>query len=100
MNSYKEDPDMSGPLVLFMPGSEKGKKLAEAAQQSMNKELNAEGSARSENLYILKSGNQACVLVECGYISNKTEERKLKQKDYQQKVAKSICEGVRNSSYK
>lgn len=95
MNNYKHDPKVWGPLVLFMPGSDRGKKLAEAVQQSLNTALNASGTARSENLYILKSGNQPCVLVECGYLSNEEEERKLGQPDHQKKVAAAICEGIR-----
>jgi N-acetylmuramoyl-L-alanine amidase len=95
MNNYKQDPKVWGPLVLFMPGSDRGKKLAETVQQSLNTALNASGTARSENLYILKSGNQPCVLVECGYLSNEEEERKLGQPDYQKKVAAAICEGIR-----
>ena len=95
MNNYKQDPKVCGPLVLFMPGSDRGKKLAETVQQSLNTALNASGTARSENLYILKSGNQPCVLVECGYLSNEEEERKLGQPDYQKKIATAICEGIR-----
>ena len=38
MNSY-DDPKISGPLVLFEPGSEEGKKLAEAILESLNEEL-------------------------------------------------------------
>ncbi len=94
MNSLEENPEISGPVVLFMPGSEEGKKLAEQIQASMNEQLDAEGIARSQSLYILKSGNQPCVLVECGYISNEQEEQKLNQPDYQKKVAKAVCDGT------
>ena len=93
MNWY-EDSSVCGPVVLFMPGSEKGKELAEAVQQSLNTALGKEGCARSENLYILKSGYQPSILVECGYLSNEEEERMLDQPDYQKKIAKAICEGV------
>ncbi len=94
MNNFIQDPDVSGPLVLFTPGSEKGKTLAEAVQTSLNAALDADGTARSENLYVLKSGSQPSVLVECGYLSNKAEENNLRQPDYQQEVAKAICDGV------
>ena len=93
MNSH-EDSSISGPLVLFMPNSENGKKLADTVQESLNDELAAEGMARSDNLYILRSGNQPCILIECGYISNASEESMLKRQDYQLKVVKSICEGI------
>ena len=94
MNYFEDDPDTKGPLVLFMPGSEAGKSLAEALQGSMNAALDADGTARSDDLYILRSGNMPCVLIECGYISNEEEERKLSQPDYQQSIAKAICEGL------
>ena len=92
--NWFEDAQVQGPLVLFMPGSEKGQKLADAVQQSLNTVLEASGSARSESLYILKSGNQPCILVECGYLSNEEEEGKLMRSDYQQRVAKAICSGL------
>ena len=95
MNFYEDDPGIAGPVVLFMPGSEQGKTLAETVQQSLNETLHTDGTARSESLYILKSGSQPCVLVECGYLSNAKEEQKLKQPDYQQSVAQAICEGIK-----
>ncbi len=93
MNSHT-DSKISGPLVLFMPGSDNGKRLAENIMDSINKELNADGKARSDDLYILKSGNQPCVLVECGYISNAMEEASLNREDYQKKIADAILKGA------
>lgn len=94
MNFYEGDPQTCGPVALFMPGSVEGKRLADAVQKSMNNTMNADGIARSESLYILKSGNQPCLLVECGYLSNEEEERRLSQSDYKQKVAKAIYKGI------
>jgi N-acetylmuramoyl-L-alanine amidase len=94
MNNFEQDPGVSGPIVLFMPGSDRGKALAEAVQASLNDALDVNGSARSEDLYVLRSGNQPCVLVECGFLSNAEEEQKLKQPEYQQKIAKAICDGA------
>lgn len=94
MNFFEKDPDVCGPLVLFMPGSEKGKVLAEAIQEALNDALDTDGASRSQDLYVLRSGNMPCVLVECGYISNEEEEAKLKQSEYQQRVAKAVCDGA------
>ena len=95
MNSFPQDPGVSGPLVLFAPGSEEGKKLADWIQDCMNEELGDDGSARSQdNLIILESGAQPNVLVECGYMSNEEEENLLQQEDYQQRVAEAICDGA------
>jgi N-acetylmuramoyl-L-alanine amidase len=95
MNWFKDD-SVSGPLVLFMPGSDQGKVLAECIQQHLNDDLepDTKGSARSDNLLVLRAGSQPSVLVECGFISNPQEEEKLLTEDYQRKVAKAICDGV------
>ncbi len=95
MNSFS-DSSVSGPLVIFMQGSTKGEKLAKGIQQSLIDILDPpnENSARSGDLYILRSGWQPCVIVECGYLSNEKEEQQLLQSDYQQKVASAICDGV------
>lgn len=96
MNSYYDDTSVTGPLVMFLPGSVQGKALAEAVQQSMNDSLAPKnsGNARAEDLRILKYGLQPSVLVECGYISNAQEEEKLNTEDYQQSVAEAIYNGV------
>ncbi len=93
MNSHT-DPSTQGPLVLFMPGSTQGKELADEIMKSLNDTLGTDGNARSDSLYILKSGNQPCVLVECGYLSNATEEASLMRDDYQSKLAAAICKGA------
>jgi N-acetylmuramoyl-L-alanine amidase len=95
MNSFPQDPGVSGPLVLFAPGSEQGKKLAGWIQDYLNEALEDDGSARShDNLIILESGTQPCVIVECGYLSNEEEEEALRQEDYQQRVTEAICDGA------
>lgn len=97
MNSVENDASVSGPLTLFMLGSEKGKSLAEAIIKELNNTLHPakEGTARGEgNLLILKSGYQPTVIVECGYLSNAEEETKLKQDDYQDQIVQAICAGV------
>jgi N-acetylmuramoyl-L-alanine amidase len=95
MNSFKSDPGVSGPLALFMKGSVKGERLAQAVVDSINAALDTDGSVQAKgDLVVLKSGNQPCVLVECGYLSNKEEENKLRQPDYQQKLAGAICGGA------
>ena len=95
MNSFS-DSSVSGPLVIFMQGSSKGEQLAKSIQQSLLETLkpDQENSARSGDLYILRSGWQPCVIVECGYLSNEKEEKLLLQDDYQKKVADAICSGV------
>jgi N-acetylmuramoyl-L-alanine amidase len=97
MNSFTNG-SVSGPLVLFMEGSSRGEKLAGLIQKSLVESLKPaqENNARSGDLYILRSGNQPCVIVECGYLSNEKEEQQLKSSDYQQKLSQAICGGIIN----
>ena len=97
MNAETQD-TFSGPVVLFMPGSIKGEKLAKSIQESLLTELKPEtqNSARAEELFITESGMQPSVLVECGFISNPDEEALLKSDHYQQKIALAITDGCRN----
>lgn len=95
MNFFEDDSDVTGPLVLFMPRSKQGKVLADAVQKSMNEVLEASGTVRSESLYVLKCGCQPSVLIECGYLSNEQEEKKLCEPTYQKSIAKAICEGIK-----
>lgn len=48
---------------------------------------------------VLKSPDVPSILVETGFISNAAEERKLKDRRYQQNLAESIAKGVREYFY-
>ena len=45
-------------------------------------------------LFLMKNPPMPAILVECGFISNKKEEEKLKNDEYQSKIAWSIAESV------
>lgn len=45
---------------------------------------------------VLKSPDIPSILIETGFISNKSEERKLNSKSYQLKLSKSIVQGLKN----
>ncbi len=97
MNSFS-DSSVSGPLVIFMQGSTQGEKLAKSIQQSMIDDLapSMENRARSGDFYILRSGWQPCVIVECGYLSNTEEEKKLLDVNYQKSIAVAVRHGISN----
>jgi N-acetylmuramoyl-L-alanine amidase len=93
MNSF-DDKNVSGPLVLFGPGSQRGKEFADTVQQSLNDALETDGTARSQDLVVVQSIDEPSILVECGYITNPKEEKNLKKPEYQDKIVKAICNGV------
>ncbi|MCW8926861.1 MAG: N-acetylmuramoyl-L-alanine amidase [Xanthomonadales bacterium] len=51
------------------------------------------------NFMVLKSPDVPSVLVETGFISNPGEEKRLTEKEFQQRTAKAITSGVRNYFY-
>ncbi len=94
-NKYK-DPAASGPIVFYYKGSTKGEKLASFIQQELNTELQPplERTYRPQNYFILRSGKAPCVLVECGFLSNKQEEKLLQTSDYQGTFAYAVLKGA------
>ena len=64
-------------------------------QRSLVKATGAEDrGVRRSRFYVIR--NLACpsALIECGFLSNSAEERKLLSGDYKDKVARSIADGV------
>lgn len=49
---------------------------------------------KDTKLIILKNLKVPTVIVECGFLSNQEEEKKLADKDYQEKLAIAIKEGI------
>lgn len=95
-NSFP-DHKQYGPQVFYHPDSEEGKKLAESIQSSLNKLSSKKREAKANQSYfILKNTDMVAVTVEVGFLSNPEEEAKLKETEYQQKVAMAIFEGVSN----
>lgn len=95
-NSYP-DSSVSGPQVFYYEHSVDGERLAAAIQDALNSELNiARPRVQKGNTsyYILKRSESVTVIVECGFLSNPQEELILQDEEYQNRVAKAICEGI------
>ncbi len=95
-NSYT-DSGVSGAQVFYYGDSVQGEALAEALQQSLIENLdssNTREAKANESYYILKKTSVPTVIVECGFLSNPTEEALLCSEDYQSRIVESICEGI------
>ena len=95
MNTY-EDPDIAGHIVYYMQNSLQGEALAQAIGNRMDRSLDnkRKNSVQPNDYFILKSGAQPCVLIECGFISNPEEEANLQDPDYQKRLGKAIFDGI------
>lgn len=95
MNKFP-DGRYGGPQVFYHQGSEQGKLLAEAVQNQFNAHI--EDSDRealsSGGYFILKVSSAPSILVECGFLSNERDERRLQTETFQQQLADLMLAGL------
>ena len=92
----------SGWQTFFKSGSEQGEKLATLIQENLNKTIEKENNRvpmKFDNVYIVKNVEIPLTIVECGFLSNEEEERKLQEDDYQDKLTWGIYNGIINYFY-
>ena len=96
------DPRYSGAQV-FYATSEGSQKLARAMQQALVENLNPESNRKAKkgsSIYLLEKIKNTGVLVECGFLSNPEEEKKLRTDAYQLKlctvIASVVCNDISN----
>lgn len=95
-NSY-EDSGVKGPQVFYYRDSVKGEALAKVLQKKLNEYLKAERprvAKGNTTYYLLKRSPGILNIVECGFLTNPEEARKLAQEEYQIKVAEAIADGI------
>ena len=83
--------------TFYKQGSEEGKKLAESIQNNLNEAIQKENNRIAktiDNIYIIKHVEIPITIVECGFLSNPTEEKKLLEDDYQNRLAWGIYNGI------
>ena len=94
MNKFK-DSTVSGPMVFYMKGSDRGRLLAESVIFSIcEKTGRPQRAANPEDLFVLRVPKAPSILVECGFLSNSEDESLLVTSDYQQKLVKGIADGI------
>jgi len=99
VNSNPWNPDLSGSIVYYNDKIPKSKALAVSIQNALNNipgyaGIRAKNSIRTENFYILRNSSIPGILVETAFITNKQENKLLKQKDFREKISKAIMEGI------
>lgn len=95
-NSYSSA-DINGAQVFYYNKSEEGKALAETIQKSLIEVAdpsNTRSAKSNTNYYMLLHTDCPSVIVECGFLSNWEEAKKMESEDYQKTIAEGICRGV------
>lgn len=89
-----------GTQIFYSPNNPNSKKLAENIRFSVKGLLqpdNERECKQADNgIYLLKNTHNPAVIVECGFISNKEEYKKLIDSEYQKQMAFSISAGFLN----
>lgn len=88
---------VKGAQIFYHKQSIQGKNLAECVDRSIKKYADKENTRKiknSEDYYVLRVTNMPAIIVECGFLTNKEEEKKLNTKDYQDKMAWAIYIGI------
>lgn len=91
-NSYGSG-DITGAQVFYYTHSEEGKKAAEIMQNQLIEGVNQSNHRKAKannNYYILKKSTTPSIIVECGFLSSKTEAALLCDEEYQEKLAWNI----------
>lgn len=92
------DRSVSGTQVFYKEGNDTSRLLAQQLQVAFNQELQADNAKVikpiSKNIYLFSHIENPAVLVECGFISNDEELKKLKTEEYQNKIAEIIVNAL------
>lgn len=94
--NHYTDSRYSGAQMFYAP-SEGSRELAEALQAAFVGHLNPGSSRQAQKaagIYLMEHAEHTAVLVECGFLSNPTEEAKLRDCEYQKKVCCVIASGL------
>ena len=96
MNTFG-DSKYSGLQVYYSSKNPESEILAGAIQSSVKKELQSENNRKTKvgkDIYILENIDNPAVLIECGFLSNPEEAKKLSEKEYQKILSFSIICGI------
>lgn len=93
-----EDSSQHGTQVFYSGNDERSKELAEAIQTSVTLTLQRKNDRvvkkSGSGIYLLYHAKIPAVLVECGFISNSDEVKKLKDESCRMKLAILIADGL------
>lgn len=94
-NYCEDDAEVEGLECYYREDSEEGKALADRIIQSVEDEENiVNRGTRTANFRVLCKTDMPAVLVEMGYLSNPSEQKKMTNDKYQQLLAEKIAEGI------
>lgn len=94
-NSY-QDPSVKGAQVFYYSHSKEAERAAEILKQALLtvEESGTREKKAADSYYLLKKTEVPVVIVECGFLSNPEEAKRLTDSAYQKELAKAVAEGI------
>lgn len=94
-NSYPDEA-IRGAQVFYHTSTEAAEDVASIVQEELRTvdSTNKRQIKENDTYFMLKNSKVPTIIVECGFLTNPEEAAKLTQEDYQDELAKAICEGV------
>lgn len=93
----------SGIETYYHDSSTKGKKLANKVHNQLikgttqkNRGIKSDYSLYTNGLYVLRKTSMPAILVECGFMDNKTEAKLMKSTAFRKECSQEICKGICN----
>lgn len=93
MNTFPNS-NVKGIQVFYSAKNDQSTELAQKVQNALNEQFQKESprviKEIPSNIYLFSHIENPAIIIECGFISNKTELNLLKEEDYQEKLADTI----------
>ena len=96
MNSFGSK-KYSGLQVYYSTKNDESAALADSIQEKVKNDLQPGNNRKikeGKGMYILENVDNTAVLIECGFITNSEEAKKLSEKEYQKQLSFSIFCGI------
>ncbi len=94
MNSF-QDASAKGAMTYYRIDDEASKHVGDLIQKSLNKYCGARfENSKVGDYFMVNCSYYTSILIECGFISNPDEERKLNSEEYQDRFTEAVAKGV------
>lgn len=94
MNKFG-DSSISGPMAFYMQGSSEGEKMAKCIIDALCDKLgHPRRLANPGDYFIIRESKPAAVIIECGFLSNASDEKKLNDPEHRKLLAAGIADGI------
>lgn len=96
--NYFDSPNEKGAQIFYSPNNEKSSVLAgfiEKELKTVNTDNKRVSKPSDNRIYIMKHIKIPALIIECGFISNREEEKLLKDSNYQDKIVAAVVNGIK-----